>query len=174
MVTAAVVPLTMIVGIAPKAGALGRFGQPALPAEAAGVFSADADHGVVEPKFGEIEQAVDHIVTLLGAIIYELAVAVFVGDKQRRCLAAGEIAWKFDVDFGTVIERADRTPARLVAVDGVVEIQLIEGNAGDDGVGIALIRGVDRRDLARQAVERIGPGNRGIVGGTLVIGGSTP
>ena len=163
--------ITMVVGIAPKAGAFGRRGKPALPAEAAGTIPADTHYRVVEPKLREIEQAIDDVVAFLGAVVHELAITAFVGDEERRRLAGGEITWELDIDLGAIIKRADRTPAWLVAFDRVVEIQLIEGHAGNYGVGIAVIRSVDRRDLARQAVERIGPSDRGVIGGTSMAAG---
>src|SRR3981189_265012 len=69
------------------------------------------------------EQAVDDVVILPHAIIDELTIAFGPDDKQRRRLSFRDSTGHLDVDLRTIVERGDRSPGRIVALNRVADSQ---------------------------------------------------
>ena len=72
-----------------------------------------------EAKFGGGEQPVHDIVVLACTIVDELGAALGAEDKERRHLALTNAAWKLDEDLGAIVEGAQRSPSRRIALDRI-------------------------------------------------------
>src|SRR5262249_38558421 len=97
---------------------------------------ADAAFGslVAKAELGRSEQAIHDHVAAAHPIVYEFrGLAIRTDDEQRRHLALGDAARKFDVDLAAVIEGVQRPPWRIVAFDGVAEAQAADVETGIDG-----------------------------------------
>src|SRR5260221_13555053 len=69
------------------------------------------------------KQTVDDVVVLPHAVVDELTVAFGADDEQRRGLSPRNAAGHLDIDLGPVVERGDRTPGRVVALNWGAEPQ---------------------------------------------------
>ena len=85
-----------------------------------------------QAKFGGGEQAIDDVVVLADAVIDELAVAFRSDHEERRRIALGETARHFDIDLGTVIERREWPPRRIVAGDLIAKAKFRDVDASVD------------------------------------------
>ncbi len=74
-------------------------------------------------EFGRCKQTVDDVVVLPHAIVDELAIALGADDEQRRRLSLRDTTGHLDIDLGSVVERGDRAPGRVVALDRIAKPQ---------------------------------------------------
>src|SRR5262249_29303644 len=112
-------------------------------------------------KFGGGKQAVHDIVVLACTIVDELGAALGAEDKERRHLALTNAAWKLDEDLGAVVEGAQRSPSRGIALDRIAEIEPAEVESGVDWGGGFRDRIVPAQ--GHQLVLWVLPGYRGHV-----------
>src|SRR5262249_19297318 len=88
-----------------------------------------------EAKFGGGKQPVHDKVVLACTIVDELGATLGAEDKERRHLALTNAAWKLDEDLGPVVEGAQRSPSRRIALDRISEIEPGEVEPGVDRGG---------------------------------------
>ena len=100
-----------------------------------------------QAQLGDGEQPINDHAVAVDAVIDELGTrALRIDDEQRRHLALRDAGRKLDVDVATVVEGAERSPRR-VALDRVVEVELVEIDPGGDGhCGLRLLGLAPERD----------------------------
>ena len=119
---------------------------------------------LTKPKFGCTKHPVDDVIGTTNAIVDQVRPAVGTRDKQRRCFALGEARRHLNIDLVTVVERAQRTPGRIIPLDAVAEVQIIQPHAAIGDPFFVLLRRLILLVKRDQTIRRIGPGNRGHVG----------
>lgn len=127
--------------------------------------NADALLGapIAQAQLGGGEQAIDHHVAALHAVIDQLGVTTRAGHEQRRHLALRNPAGKLDEHLPSVVKRTGRRPRHTIAFDPVTEIKRRHVHAGrgrrsGGGSRVAALQG-------DELVLRIGPRHRRDVGG---------
>ncbi len=135
-----------------------RSGAAPLIARAIGAHDAHALLPVAEAQLGGGEEPVDDHEVLPDAVVDELPLALRPDDEERRHLALADAARELDEDLPPVVEGAQRSPGRAVALDLVAEAQPREIEPLLDGCCGVLPAQRDQRVL------RILPGDRGHVG----------
>jgi transcriptional regulator GlxA family with amidase domain len=66
------------------------------------------------------------------AVVDEFPLSLGAGNEQRRKIALADARRQLDEHLASVVERAERTPGRTVAVDPVAEIERVDVDGRHD------------------------------------------
>ena len=72
------------------------------------------------------EHPIDDVVGTSYAIIDEVRPAIGAGDEQRRRFALGDTRRHLNKDLMAVVEGAKRPPRRIVPLDAITEVQVVQ------------------------------------------------
>src|SRR3954453_10241352 len=96
---------------------------PTLPMRVGANDAHDLLSPLAKPQLGCGEQPVDHIIAAADPVVDELGPAAFPEHEQRRSLALGKAGRELDEDLAAVVERAQRPPGRIVALNRIAEVE---------------------------------------------------
>src|SRR6266566_1907441 len=81
---------------------------------------------LAKAQFSDTEHPVDNVIRTAHAITDEVRPSISAGDEQWRRLTLRQTRWHLDIDLAAIVEGAQRTPRRIVALDPVPEVQIID------------------------------------------------
>src|SRR5712692_1386360 len=105
---------------------------------------------LAQAKLGDSEHAIHDVIGAADTIVHQVWTTVAARHEQRRRLALRQAGGHLDIDLAPVIEGTQRPPGRIVALDAVTEVELVEAHAT---IGDALPR-QSQHDLTCSSLSR--------------------